>query len=96
MKMSYDSSELIADVKEDIELFGDSFKVFAIFTGQFITEYVDADQPTSEELNVASHEEIEQALQDYRDNIAALTGREFECMSLSELLIKLKKQNSLI
>ena len=36
--------------------------MFAIFTGQFITEYIDADQPTAEELDGASEEEFKGTL----------------------------------
>lgn len=42
--LSYDSEDLIKEVREEIEIYGDKYKVFAISSSkhgyQFITDYV--------------------------------------------------------
>ena len=60
MKINIDSEQLITDVKEDIELFGPDFKVYAVYSlrmveGQefeHISDYVDAEPPMRDEVEV--------------------------------------------
>lgn len=58
MRISVDSEDNIRDVREDIELFGEDFKVFAIYSlaevdeqeFEYISSYVDAEKPTRDEF----------------------------------------------
>lgn len=64
MKISIDSEQNIADVKEDISIFGADFKVFAVYSlidlgggreeFEYISSYVDADRPTRDEIESPS------------------------------------------
>ena len=102
MKISYDSEKLIADVKEDIELFGSGFKVYAIYAYQvvngqdfeYISSYVDADKPLRSEAD--TQEEYDEILSDYEGNISVLNETKHELMTVAELLDKLTEQNSII
>lgn len=70
MKISYDSSQLIEDVSNDILLFGESFKVYAVysyredFDFEYISDYVDADEPIRDE--VETEKEFLKVLKDYK------------------------------
>lgn len=102
MKISYDSEHLISDVRDDIELFGTGFKVYAIYAyrvikGQdfeYISSYVDAEKPLRSEAD--TQEEYEELLSDYEANIASLKETKHELMTVSELLDKLIEQDSII
>ncbi|QDK71444.1 hypothetical protein [Lactococcus protaetiae] len=110
MKNSVESEELIADVKEDIELFGESFKVFAIYSyalvnGQdfeWISSYVDAEKPTRDEIaepelfDEEDEKLYQKAISDFEHNIESLKQTKHEEMTLVELLIKLVKQNEIM
>lgn len=65
MKVSYESEELIEEVLEDIDLFGEDDEVFAIYSyfevvdgrkidAEFITDYFSATEPVRESNNVAA------------------------------------------
>lgn len=102
MIISQDSTQLIADVREDIALFGSSFKVYAIYAyreigGQefyYISKYVDAEKPTEEEAD--TQEEYNEMLKDYEANLASLENTKHELMTLAELLEKLIEQDSIL
>lgn len=102
MIISQDSTHLIADVKEDIELFGSGFKVYAIYAYQvvngqdfeYISSYVDADKPLRSEAD--TQEEYEELLSDYESNIASLEDTKHKLMTVAELLEKLIEQDSII
>ncbi len=107
MKLSFDSEQNISDVKEDIELFGKDFKVYAVYAFQivdgqefeYISGYVDAEEPTRDELDHVMYDEegeadFQQILKDYKDNLKSLDETKHELMTLSELLEKLEEQNS--
>lgn len=102
MKISYDSEQLISDVRDDIELFGTGFKVYAVYSYQvvngqdfeYISSYVDADKPLRDEAD--TQEEYEELLSDYEANIASLKETKHELMTVSELINKLNEQNSMI
>lgn len=102
MIISQDSTQLIADVREDISLFGSSFKVYAIYAyreinGQefyYISAYVDAEKPTEKEAD--TREEYDELLKNYEDNIAILKNKKHELMTLAELLDKLIEQDSVL
>ena len=110
MKNSIDSEELIADVREDIELFGKSFKVFAIYSFkiengkdfEWISSYVDAERPTRDEIEVPAlfddedEELYQKAVSDFEHNIESLKETKHEEMTLNELLEKLEEQNRII
>lgn len=51
MKNSVESGDLIHRALEDIADLGDSFMVIAIYDGEFITDYIDCDMPTREEMD---------------------------------------------
>lgn len=109
MKISIDSEQNISDVKEDIELFGKDFKVYAVYAVQlidgqeieYISGYVDAEEPTRDELDHVMYDEkdeadFQQILQDYKDNLKSLDETKYELMTLSELLEKLEEQDRAI
>lgn len=99
-KVSYDSEELIDEVREDIFLFGESFKVYAIYSyfedvdSEFITDYVDADKPEREETE--TEEEYQGLLRDFYGNLKSLEFTKNKKMTLKELLELLKEQNRII
>lgn len=100
MKISIDSTQLIQDVREDIELFGASFTVYAVYALQvvddkefeYISSYVDAERPTNEE--VATQEDSDDIIRDYETNLASLKDTKHELMTLDQLLGKLVAQDS--
>ncbi len=95
MHMSYDSTELIDNVLIDISLYGDSFKVYAIYDCRenfsFIKKYIDAEQPTMEDGE--TKESFEKILEAYKNDIKNLRNKKHELMSLSALLPLLIEQN---
>lgn len=96
MKNSYDSKELIQDVLEDIDTFGKSFKIFALYTEGFITEYIDCDMPTRGEMDEGTEEEYQQAVKEYKEDLARLEGRDYEALTLQELFFKLQEQDEIL
>lgn len=103
-RVSYDSEELINNVREDIELFGKSFRVYAIysyredFDFEYISGYVDADEPTIDELGDPpySSEDIadyEKLLADFKTNKKSLAYTKHKLMTLDKLLALLEKQD---
>lgn len=99
MKTSFDSSELIADVREDIALFGANFAVWAIYEdvegNTFITDYTDAEKPTEDEAETA--EEYAKLLKEFEEGWArASQAKKSELMTLGALLDLLENQNKLI
>ena len=96
MKISCNSEELIQEVLSDIEDLGDSFMIIAIYDGEFITDYIDCDMPTREEMDGATDDEFNKAVAEYKEDMKKLEGKEYEAMSLKELLVKLKKQDSIL
>ena len=96
MKISCNSEELIQEVLSDIEDLGKSFKVFAIYEGEFITDYIDCDMPAREEMDGATDNEFNKAVAEYKQDMKKLEGHEYEAMSLKELLVKLKEQDSIL
>lgn len=102
MKISINSEQLIQDVLEDIDLFGASFTVYAVYALQvvggqefeYINSYVDAERPTSEEI--ATQEDYDDVVEDYDTNIAKLKDTKHELMTLADLLVKLIEQDSVL
>jgi DNA (cytosine-5)-methyltransferase 1 len=67
MFISYDSAQLIADVQEDIGLFGNNYPVYAVYKNdypQIIDSYVDADPPTKDSF--ISQDEFEELMTDFK------------------------------
>ena len=111
MKNSYDSSELIADVLDDISLFGEDFNVYAIYSHfdivdgrlideDFITSYVDADEPSRKEIEDGPWDkddelEFQILISDYQKGLDSLKETKHEKMTLRELLKKLEEQDSM-
>ena len=97
MHISYDSTELIDNVKNDISLYGASFKVYAIFKCfegvNFVVDYVDAEKPTMKEAETIS--EFQQILKEFTNNINSLKNKKYQEMCLSELLPLLIEQDGI-
>lgn len=102
--VSYDSEELINDVRKDIELFGGSFRVYAIysyredFDFEYISDYVDADEPTMDELGGLPYDsediaDYEKLLADFKANKESLAYTKHKLMTLDELLALLEEQD---
>lgn len=96
--VSYPCEELIQDVTEDIFLFGESYKVYAVwqrfdvvdgidYNVNFIVDYVDYEKPA-----------ITDFLGDYCDifDKKSIENVTVELMTAKELLEKLLLQNSII
>ena len=96
IKTSYESGDLIHRALEDIADLGDTFMVIAIYDGEFITDYIDCDMPTRDELVGSTDDEFNKAVEEYKQDMKKLEGKEYEAMSLKELLVKLKKQDSIL
>lgn len=96
IKMSYESGDLIHRALEDIADLGDSFMVIAIYDGELITDYIDCDMPTREEMDGATDDEFNKAVAEYKQDMKKLEGKEYEAMNLKELLVKMKKQDSIL
>ncbi|WP_415579501.1 hypothetical protein, partial [Lactococcus hircilactis] len=92
----YESGDLIHRALEDIADLGDTFMVIAIYDGEFITDYIDCDTPTREEMDGATDKEFNKAVAEYKQDMKKLEGKEYEAMNLKELLVKLKKQDSIL
>lgn len=94
MHISYDSTELIDNVQNDISLYGASFKVYAIFKCfegvNFVVDYVDAEKPTLKEA-----ETISEFQQMFTNDINSLKNKKYQEMCLSELLPLLIGQDSI-
>lgn len=94
MHISYDSTELIDNVQNDISLYGASFKVYAIFKCfegvNFVVDYVDAEKPTLKEA-----ETISEFQQMFTNDINSLKNKKYQEMCLSELLPLLIEQDSI-
>ncbi|CAM3041277.1 hypothetical protein GHI93_03030 [Lactococcus hircilactis] len=69
--------------------------VIAIYDGEFITDYIDCDMSTREEMESATDKEFNGAIAEYKADMKKLEGLEYEAMDLKELLVKLKKQNDI-
>ena len=99
MEISYESGQLIDDVKEDIFLFGSDFKVYAVYAYrevdkrevEYITSYVDAEKP--ERDSYMSEKEFDILINDYEKNLASLDKTKNKLMTLSELLELLIQQD---
>lgn len=96
IKTSYESGDLIHQALEDIAYLGESFMIISIYDGEFITDYIDCDMPTHEEMDGATDDEFNKAVAEYKQDMKKLEGKEYEAMSLKELLVKLKKQDSIL
>lgn len=111
MKNSYDSEELIEDVLEDIELFGEDFNVYAVYSyfekvdgrlidEEFITSYVDADEPMREEIEDGpwdedDEREFQKLMSNYQKGLESLKQTKNDKMTLKELLEKLRYQDKI-
>lgn len=99
--VSYDSKELMEDVLDDIALFGENFNVYAIYEYreeydfEYISDYVDADEPIRKELWSIDEQEFQKVLEDFKKNIASLKFTKHRRMTLVELLRKLEEQHGL-
>ena len=96
IKTSYESGDLIHRTLEDIEDLGDTFMIIAIYDGEFITDYIDCDIPTREEMDGSTDDEFNKAVAEYKQDMKKLECHEYEAMSLKELLVNLKKQDSIL
>lgn len=108
MKVSYESEELIEEVLEDIELFGEEDEVFAIYSyfeevdgrkvdAEFITDYFSATEPVRESEGLPWDAEDEQEYQDqlkqWKKLYKQLEQLKYERLTLGELLKRLEEQN---
>lgn len=85
MKISCNSEELIQEVLSDIEDLGDSFMVISIYDGEFITDYIDCDMPTREEMDGTTDDEFNGATAEYKADMKKLEGHEYEAMSFERV-----------
>ncbi|OSP86314.1 hypothetical protein B9W73_10075 [Lactococcus lactis] len=79
---------------KDMACYGKSFKVFAIESKEeadIFIDYVDADQPNRDDYLYTNDEEFEEVMTYYKEGIRKLEGREYECMSLLQLLEQVEK-----
>lgn len=111
MKSSYDSEQLINNVLDDIAIFGETFNVYAIYSyfervdgrlidAEFITDYVDADAPTKNEVSedvwdTEDEADYQQLLVDYKAGLNSLKETKHKKMTLQELLQRLEKQDKI-
>lgn len=85
------NKQLIEDVLETIELFGEDFEVYAIKAhDDFISDFVDAKEPTKEEFPDAT--EFKKVMLDYKKNLSSLINSDYEKMTAGDLLGVLEKQ----
>ena len=104
MLVSYSCEELIKDISEDIFLFGEDYRVYAVLQHfgtvdgriidvDFIVDYVDYDIPTAAEFSDGIDEITLQ--DDYREMIKSIENERVVLMTAKELLEKLLLQNSI-
>ena len=98
MNISFDSEAIIEGVKEDIDLFGEDFEVYALRKPsdphRHILDYVDAKAPTKEECE--SESEYQTNLKEYHKDLEASKGYDVELMTLAVLLQKVISQDSIL
>lgn len=102
---SYDSTELIKEVLEDIATYGPDEHVYAMYTLfdtddertqiGFITDYWYVNAPEIDDA-IWMDEEDKRVLQEHEEVIASLDDEIVEEMSLKELLENLEEQNKII
>lgn len=105
--VSYPCEELIQDISEDIVLFGEDYRVYAVLQHfgtvdgriidvDFIVDYVDYDIPTAAEFSDGIDEiTLHQLQDDYREMIKSIENERVVLMTAKELLEKLLLQNSI-
>lgn len=105
--VSYSCEELINDISEDIVLFGEDYRVYAVLQHfgtvdgkiidvDFIVDYVDYDIPTAAEFSDEIDEiTLHQLQDDYREMIKSIENERVVLMTAKELLEKLLLQNSI-
>ncbi len=99
-EVSVDSTNLISEVTEDLLLFGENFKVYAVYSYndkyklEYISDYVDAEAPEFEKETMTL-KEFEKLKKDYEQNIESLKLTKHKLMTLDDLLVLLKKQNEI-
>lgn len=100
MNVNYDGTELINEVRLDIQEFGKQLQVYAVYSlfpetdRVFITDYVHAKKPDRDEY--MTDDEYINLIEQYKKQLDTLKETKHELMTLGELLDKLKKQNKLI
>lgn len=100
MIISYSSEDLIKEVMEDIECFGENMEVYAVYSWfpdvdkEFITDYVHKDKPTRDEAE--TDEEYQKLIELYQKAINSLDKTKNEVMTLRELLKRLKDQDKFL
>ena len=88
------NSNLIGRIIEDMACYGKSFKVFAIRSekdSNIFADYVNADQPIHDDYLYTDDEDFEEVMNYYKEGIGKLEGREYECMTLLQLLEYIEK-----
>lgn len=100
MIVSYSSEDLIKEVMEDIECFGENMEVYAVYSWfpdvdkEFITDYVHKDKPSRDETD--TDEEYQKLVALYQKSIDSLKETKNEVMTLKKLLLKLKEQDKIL
>lgn len=101
--VSYSCEELINDISEDIVLFGEDYRVYAVLQhfgtvdGKIIdVDFIDYDIPTAAEFSDGIDEiTLHQLQDDYREMIKSIENERVVLMTAKELLEKLLLQNSI-
>lgn len=98
-KYTIDSKKLINDVKEDIELFGNNFEIFAVYALivkndqelEYISGYLDAQHLVREDTE--DEKTYQKLLKSWQYNIANLKETKNKKKTLKQLLELLEKQD---
>lgn len=100
MNVNYDNTELIAEVKQDIQEFGGEMKVYAVYSvfpevdQPFITDYIHAEKPERDEY--MTDDEYSRLIEMFNKQLATLDKTKHELMTLDRLLRALEEQNNLL
>lgn len=99
MKISVDSEKLLNDAITDLDIFGEDFNVYAIYSYredydfEYISDYVDADEPTRDEFD--TEEYYQKVMKDFKENLDRLKFTKHKKMTIADLIHELWEQNKI-
>lgn len=100
MSISIENKKLLNEAINDTDVFGESFQVYAIysyiedFDFEYISDYVDADEPTREEFE--TEEDYQEVMSDFKVNLDSLEFTKHKKMAIADLVHELWKQNRIL
>ncbi|MDG4965783.1 hypothetical protein OGZ37_04210 [Lactococcus lactis] len=89
-------TNFIKRILEEIDCWGKDTKVFAILSEsrpKQIVDYVFADSPEREDYLYTNDEEFRDLVEIYQEEIGKLEGKQFECLTLIQLLSVIENNN---